>query len=115
MAREKVTYIREITTLEGNTWVYCDTDSERCSKDIPQLWAFSLKMACIGNKCESNTALRYGTSHPDWIIYVERATLERHGLLPVDVTKGEPLPEKPKTVEDLMHEIIDLLGVVRNE
>jgi hypothetical protein len=115
MALEKVTYVREITTLEGNTWVYCDTDPERCSKDIPQLWAFSISMACIGDKCEINNVIRYGTSQPKWIIYAERATLERHGLLPIVEIKGEPLPEKPKTVEDLLHEIIDLLGVVRNE
>lgn len=75
-------------------------------KDSPQLWEVKMEIHCVDN---------YGNSFSSCSrvdnIFLERETLEQHGLLPGNIKK-DTAPNTPSpTVEDLILRLLELVGV----
>ena len=73
----------------------------KSDKDRPQLWEVEIKIACVDDDGSSSID-RYSENR---FIYVERETLENHGLVPREIKSKEALPKK--STEDLMLEFLE--------
>lgn len=80
------------------------------SKTNPQIW--NLKLVLDG-VVDYTGDLNSGHRQEIGSFFVERATLERIGKMPVIETDGEPTPPTPRTVEELLNELLDLMAVLR--
>ena len=76
-------------------------------KDNLQLWEVSLQIRCVDDWGRSSS----GSRHTEGQVYLERQTLVNAGLLPVAAQDKEPTPEEKRTVEDLILELLEHVGV----
>jgi hypothetical protein len=77
----------------------------------PQIWRVNLSIGCVYNTGHTSSMVTSLPSSTKCSVYLERATLERHGLLPVIDTKVEEKSVQPLTAEDLILQLLELVGV----
>lgn len=93
----------QITTHDTKkTYVFPPKEGEK----NPQLWEVQLKIGHVNN-CGSTP---YNPSG-EISIFVERATLANANVLPMLKEEPEDTPVKARTPEDLILELLEMLGV----
>ncbi len=71
-----------------------------------QIWEVTLSIRCLDGGGQANFS--GFTSHT---IHLPRATLEAHGLLPRKKEPTQPIPDPAPTVEDLILDLLECVGV----
>lgn len=74
-------------------------------ENVPQLWEVKLTISAINDRGSVCSSSRYDVAH------VERQTLVDAGLLPVAYNDKKSNSNPPKTPQDLILELLEILGV----
>lgn len=81
------------------------------TKNIPNLWEVEMKISAVDWLGRSDFNYRYTTKR----ICLERETLLSHGLTGEIKDKEGKVIEPPKTPEDLILELLEIVGVYPTE
>jgi len=77
----------------------------------PPLWEVGIFVRPVGS---GGTAVASGNQYPKKVIHLERETLESCGLVPSQ-KKDEPKVEPTRTIEDVILELLEYVGVYPTE
>jgi hypothetical protein len=79
----------------------------------PQIWEVTLHLKCVDNST-GNVPSSHGT-YPSATVYLERSSLEAAGLMSVPRPTHDAIPEPQRRAEDLIMELLELVGVYPSE
>jgi hypothetical protein len=79
----------------------------------PDLWEVGIFVSKVRSDGSIDGGL-YNKPYPKKVIYLERETLEKSGLIP-GKRRNEPKPEPTETVEDLILRLLEYVGIYPQE